>query len=262
MDDDRDALLAELLDLARRWSMATHGVPPRKLTLRLHDGSKLPLAVPSVPVLLPRTNGPRPDDDSPPWHSDDFRQVRWPLVGEFNFTYKQAAVIRELWRAAESGRKQATEAELLRAAESDGSRVRDLFRHHPAWGTLVVRVEGGYSLCGPVSTQGDGDQGDDVHRGEPWHNKDFTVVRWSGFPEFRFGAKQALVVSALWDARFDEDESDPDRDQAALLMIAESDCGRLRDMFARSPAWGTLIVKGVKSGTYRLADPEAEPRSS
>ncbi len=93
-----------------------------------------------------------------------------------------------------------------------------------------------------------------VYSGPPWHSADFTVVRWPALGEYRFKrGKQALVVAELWRAM---EEGDPERDQAALLKVVESDCTRLRDLFSRSAAWGTLIIQGSTPGTYRLAPTE------
>lgn len=89
-----------------------------------------------------------------------------------------------------------------------------------------------------------------VYQGEPWHNEDFTVVRWPGQVEYRFTPKQSKVVATLWDA-LDDDSGDTSRTQADLLAIAESDCTRLRDLFSRHRAWGKLIV-GDGRGNYRL----------
>lgn len=92
--------------------------------------------------------------------------------------------------------------------------------------------------------------GADARQGEPWHSEDFSRVRWPGMAEMLFGEKQAAVVAALWDARGDED---PERDQADLLEIAQSECTRLSDLFRGHEAWGTLVVRGAKRGSYRLA---------
>lgn len=88
------------------------------------------------------------------------------------------------------------------------------------------------------------------HQGEPWHNTDFSRLKWPGLPEMTFGAKQAAIVSALWDAAEDDDT---ERDQAELLRLADSECTRLSDLFRGHPAWGVVIVRGTKRGSYRLA---------
>ena len=93
---------------------------------------------------------------------------------------------------------------------------------------------------------------------DPWtvghdvrHSDDFTRVFVRGVGDFRFAAKQAAVIAALWDAR---EDGAGERDQRALLTIAASDCTRLRDLFSRSPAWGTLVVQGMTPGNYRLCE--------
>lgn len=99
---------------------------------------------------------------------------------------------------------------------------------------------------------------------DPKHISDFQAVYWPGLGRFRFGPKQAVIVRLLWEAR---DEGVPEVTQSELLRGANSDCTRLQDLFrtggVNHPAWGTLIVKGERSATYRLPallDPDsAEP---
>lgn len=85
------------------------------------------------------------------------------------------------------------------------------------------------------------------------HSPDFACVVWRG-QEFTFSRKQRLVVAALFRA-WDDGVRWVSQDN--LLDAAESDGGRLRNVFARHPAWGTLIVSGMDEGgtpgTYRLA---------
>ncbi len=66
---------------------------------------------------------------------------------------------------------------------------------------------------------------------------------------FTFSGKQRQVIKALWAAWEDGSHDVP---QAELLAAADSDCTRLRDLFSRHPAWGTLIVRGSQAGTHRL----------
>lgn len=85
-----------------------------------------------------------------------------------------------------------------------------------------------------------------------WHSDDFARVRRGGV-EYALAPKQAAVVAALWDAReqLALGLGDGTRSQSDLLAIAGSDCGRLRDLFARSPAWRAL-VEVAGDGMYRL----------
>ena len=46
----------------------------------------------------------------------------------------------------------------------------------------------------------------------------------------------------------------PEVGQAFILEYLDLDkTKRLRDIFKHSDAWGTLVVDGVRKGTYRLA---------
>lgn len=82
-----------------------------------------------------------------PKHDDGFRRVYWPDLGTFTFGPKQALVVAELWDARfNADAPDVAEGRLLLAADSDCSRLLDLFRSsgrtHPAWGTLVLRGDG------------------------------------------------------------------------------------------------------------------------
>lgn len=81
-------------------------------------------------------------------HSPDFASV---LVGEklFVFTASQALVVRELWAAMEHGTPVVSDAHLLNLADSDATFLRDLFRRHPAWNTLIVSAGRGLRRLSP-----------------------------------------------------------------------------------------------------------------
>jgi hypothetical protein len=80
-----------------------------------------------------------------------------------------------------------------------------------------------------------------------WNNRRYTFV----------GQKQRVVVAALWRAR---EEGEDCVLAEVLLTLADSDGGKVRDLFRRHPAWGELIVPGHlcggPPGSYRLADGE------
>src|SRR5579862_18020 len=69
-------------------------------------------------------------------HSADYRSVKWQ--GEnFTFTSKQAPIVELLHKAAKNGTPEVSHAALLVEAGCEKSRrLRDLFKHHPAWGRL------------------------------------------------------------------------------------------------------------------------------
>lgn len=98
-----------------------------------------------------------PGETSPPaapWHAEDWRLVAWPGLGRFVLGKKQGAVVKRLWQAWQEGSPGVPQQELLRLADSDGDRLRDLFRVSAAWGTLVRRgaIPGTYTL--PVDVCG------------------------------------------------------------------------------------------------------------
>jgi hypothetical protein len=89
----------------------------------------------------------------------------------------------------------------------------------------------------------------------PRHLSDFQIVYWPGKGRFVFSDKQREAVRLLWQAW---EEGLPGVKERTLLEAAGSSGERLYDLFRRSPAWNTLIVKG-EGGTFRLADlPEGE----
>lgn len=102
------------------------------------------------------------------------------------------------------------------------------------------------------------DGGPDVSAAAPpvvTHSKDFAGVRWGG-QTFQFNHRQRSVVAALVQARR---EGHDWVGQDTLLELADSDGGRLRDLFRGHPAWGTMIVSahhtGGPVGAFRLGDP-------
>ena len=69
-------------------------------------------------------------------HSPDFRSVRCgPL---YSFSAAQAACIKVLWNAWKNGTPEVGDATILEAAESETARLSDVFRGHPAWGSMIV----------------------------------------------------------------------------------------------------------------------------
>ena len=70
-------------------------------------------------------------------HSADFASVAFG--GElFTFTAPQRRVIAALWQAHEDGTPVLSDAHLIEVAGSSSDRLRDVFKSHPAWGSLVV----------------------------------------------------------------------------------------------------------------------------
>ena len=70
-------------------------------------------------------------------HSADYASVSWRR-DDFLFTPSQAAVIRNLHRAHEQRLGALNSALALEGSGREGARMSDVFKRHPAWGTLVV----------------------------------------------------------------------------------------------------------------------------
>jgi hypothetical protein len=85
-------------------------------------------------------------------HSEDFHSVSW--YGQaYTFTHQQAAAVKLLWQAWENGTPDLGQAYLLEKIDSDGSRLRDIFKGkdgmHPAWGTMIVESKKGVFRLSP-----------------------------------------------------------------------------------------------------------------
>jgi len=80
---------------------------------------------------------PTQPGDSDPSTIREFRVVQ---LGKdsFKFGPKQAAVLRLLKTAGESGKPWRKGSELLAGAEAETSRMSDLFKRHPAWRRLIM----------------------------------------------------------------------------------------------------------------------------
>jgi hypothetical protein len=84
-------------------------------------------------------------------HSEDFRSV---YVGGRTYTFgpAQAHCVKLLHQAHENGTPDMCADYLLEQAECESSRLGHLFRHHPAWRTLIVfgPIRGTYRLNLPA----------------------------------------------------------------------------------------------------------------
>lgn len=91
------------------------------------------------------------------------------------------------------------------------------------------------------------------------HGADYAGVKWGGHV-FTFSVTQRLIVAALFNARAQGYEWVT---QESLIAVADSRAERLRDLFGRHPAFGTMIVSAVTAGgpggAYRIVDPPASP---
>jgi hypothetical protein len=133
---------------------------PDDLTNRLHAG-----ASPPAPAGADRRqesaaaagpSGALPDfprKDAPAArHSIDFRSVHW-FGADHTFSATQAACVQVLWEAWENGTPEVGQATILEhpEVEAESKRLVDVFKGHPAWGTMIVkgRTAGAYRLAGP-----------------------------------------------------------------------------------------------------------------
>jgi len=133
-----------LFDAIRAYVACLYGPSRRakRVYLVLDDDERLSLLVP-VPWQVEQTPGPR--------HSSDFRSVNW-YGQRYTFSAAQAAVVRLLWDAWRNDTPEVGQETLLEASGSEGNKVSDLFRDHPAGGQLVVPggSRGSYRLVEPV----------------------------------------------------------------------------------------------------------------
>ncbi|MEK6675972.1 MAG: hypothetical protein AABZ47_10005 [Planctomycetota bacterium] len=89
--------------------------------------------------------------EKPTGHSKGFRSVRWNGTN-YSFTATQAAIVKQLWEPWENGTPDEPGDTLLATAEvADSQRIRDVFKNHPAWTTMIVQGEtkGTYRLSPP-----------------------------------------------------------------------------------------------------------------
>ena len=73
------------------------------------------------------------------WYSPDYASVTW-RGRQFVFTGPQAAVVGNLHRAHEQRLGALNSALALEGSGREGARMSDVFKRHPAWGTLIVKV--------------------------------------------------------------------------------------------------------------------------
>jgi hypothetical protein len=70
-------------------------------------------------------------------HGPGFASVLWHGTAYY-FSPTQAAVVKQLWAAWRNGTPAVRQETLLLRASSDCQRLVDVFRDHPAWGSLIV----------------------------------------------------------------------------------------------------------------------------
>ncbi len=73
-------------------------------------------------------------------HSIDFRSVHW-FGTDYNFTANQAAAVKILWEAWENGTPDVGGDTLAVEVDSESRRARDIFKGHPAFGSMICQGE-------------------------------------------------------------------------------------------------------------------------
>lgn len=129
------SLWDEFCSIAKRLSLELFGSPVESISFRLSNGERARLPI--------RTENMVVEGSPAPWHSKDFREVRWPDLGMFHLTPKQSAAVKLLWRAWEDKSGDLPGSVLLRAADSDCVRLVDLFKKSDAWQRLVLSTRRG-----------------------------------------------------------------------------------------------------------------------
>jgi hypothetical protein len=80
-------------------------------------------------------------------HGPDFRSVIWNSK-PYSFTRQQSRAVGILWELWENGTPEVGEDHLLKTIQSTEPTLRDVFRDHKAWGTMIVvgKTDGAYQL--------------------------------------------------------------------------------------------------------------------
>lgn len=136
----RRPTVEELLNYARRVIRDLYGPNrPKKLIIELEDGESFSVPIPpyrrrimkSKPMAEPKTSNT---------HSPDFASINW-RGAVYKFTKTQRIVVKELWEAFERGTPELSQEYLLEKAESNSTKLADLFQTNPAWGSVIVPGE-------------------------------------------------------------------------------------------------------------------------
>jgi hypothetical protein len=139
--EDRQALAREFTEAA---TAQPRLLLPRPVLVVDSDGAKLNdesefIFAKETIYICQKPQGP------PVTHSDDYRSVVWHGV-PYSFTPAQAACVKPLWAAWESGAAELGQEKILESwnyrkdseAGTYQTRLVDLFRGHKAWGVMIV----------------------------------------------------------------------------------------------------------------------------
>lgn len=136
----------ELLEYAKLYCQGA-GIVAKKLTIQAEKEDET-ISHPISRLSQPTPPSAAKSKKAAVKHSPDFRSVVW--FGEpYTFTPTQAAIVEKLWEAWEDDCPGVGQVALLEAVGSDSNRLRDVFKDHPAWGTMIVSgAKGMYRLEG------------------------------------------------------------------------------------------------------------------
>ncbi len=83
-------------------------------------------------------------------HGPDFRSCHW-FGTDYTFTAMQAACVKVLWEAWNNGTPEVGQQTILETANLESARLKDLFKDHAAWGTMIVEgsTNGAFRLAEP-----------------------------------------------------------------------------------------------------------------
>ena len=102
------------------------------------------LEVEKIAQTAPQPDPPPISEPSPELqefgHSADYRRVDW-RGKRFHFSPMQSQVVSLLHEEFKEGRDELGDAVLLEGSDSTGRYLRDIFRRHCAWGTLIIAGE-------------------------------------------------------------------------------------------------------------------------
>lgn len=104
---------------------------------------------------------------------------------------------------------------------------------------VSIRLHSGHQVLHPVPMD---------RQQRRTHSPCFRSVCWCGVV-YSLTGTQAAIVRILWESW---EHGAPEVSADHLLESVDSQTGRLRDLFARNPAWGNLIVPGTSKGTWKL----------
>lgn len=71
-----------------------------------------------------------------------FASIRW-YGKQYTFAAAQSRIVERLWHAWQAGTPDVHQSRLLEDTDSESQRLVDLFKGHPAWGTLIISTAKG-----------------------------------------------------------------------------------------------------------------------